>query len=130
MLPSIFRFTYLPGDPWPLNTAVLVHDLLTGELAGVLERRGRRSFSVRGHEYLRFKTWEAAAWALRDYYIDHHTRYVLELQLSENEGRVAVVKRFHHPRGEHARFKSLVMSTERVLQRELLAYPSLGSQVA
>lgn len=127
MLPSIFEYTFLPGEPWPLNSHVVIHEVGTRCLAGVLERRGQRSWVVQGHEYLRFKTWEAAAWALRDYYLPTYKRHELTRLQQENDAMVSVVSRWH-PRSHRpedrprALLKAIIMRTKRALALDARRY--------
>lgn len=125
MLPSIFKYTYLlVHEEDAIPQFVLIHDMLSCQLVGVIEHRGRRSWGVQDHLYIKFKTWEDAAWALRDYHIAQHRYYALTCQLQENDGHLTMVKKMKHPRGAFAIYKRGIIKLHRDLLAALLSYSS------
>ena len=125
MLPSIFKYVHLLAHTEDTKPQyVLVYDTLNKYLVDVIERRGTKSWGVQGHAYVKFKSWQDAAWALRDYYIIQHRYYMLICQLQENDGHLAMIKRMRHAQGALAIYRREVMKLHRDLVTALLSYSS------
>lgn len=125
MLPSIFRYTYLlNNEEDAIPQFILIYDMLSKGLVGVIEHRGRRLWGIQNHQYIKFKSWEEAAWVLRDYHLSQHCQYSLTRQLQENDGHLALVRRMRHARGALAIYRREVMKLHHDLVAALLSYSS------